>query len=487
MSRLLALEWNAAEARLAVIGSRGDQPVVEHAFSVDLRSGQPEGEEPSVDAGGRIAAALAARHLGRLDTLVAIGRTNIELRKLTFPPVPDEELPDVVRFQALREFNALEANWPLDFIPIEEVPEQPRSVLAAAIDPELVGQVQQTCGAAGLKPRRLLLRPCAAASLLCRGGGDRLRPVTLLIDLLMDEADLTVVCDRQVVFLRTARLQGDPLVDEGAAQALLGEIRRTVAAAQNQLSGRLIESLVLCGSGTLHTELAAVIRRQFGTATELFDPFSGVTLSAELERALPDHPGRFAPLLGALLDETDEARHAIDFLHPRQRPAPPSRNRLYVAVGGGLVALAVALAIGGTFYGNHLKAEIADLAGQSTALDAEVQDASKVRSSATEIGKWAESDFCWLEELRWLSENFPSAQDAMLTEMQMQPRVRDGKTVGGVTIKGLAQSVEAIRQGEANLRDERHQIIGNEATEERSERSYAWRFSSSLFVDRQEQ
>ena len=205
----------------------------------------------------------------------------------------------------------------LDFVPIDDDPEQARSVLAAAIDPSLIEQINATCHGAGLKARRLILRPCAAASLLARSGDDEDGDqVTLLVDLLVDEADLTVVQGGKVVFLRTARLPADPLVDEPTRQALLAEIRRTVAAAQNQLGGRRVASIALCGSGEKHTALADFLAEKFGTPTRLFDPFGGIRLAGALKKELPDHPGRFAPLLGALLDELDQTPHAIDFSIP---------------------------------------------------------------------------------------------------------------------------------------------------------------------------
>ena len=143
----------------------------------------------------------------------------------------------MVRFTAMREFNALEDDWPLDYMSIDDAPDQPRSVLAAAISSEMVRQIVGTCHTAGLKPRRLILRPCGAASLYCRQQADGRPKARLLVELLVDEADLTVIIDRKVIFLRTARLPGDPLTDAEAGQALLAEFRRTMAAVQNQLGG----------------------------------------------------------------------------------------------------------------------------------------------------------------------------------------------------------------------------------------------------------
>ena len=239
MPRVLALEWNDTEARVVVAQSQAP------TSSLSRRSwspcpAQPGEDQPAVDAGQRLATALAVRGISRLDALVSVGRTNIELRQLSLPPAPDDELPDMVRFQATREFNSLQDNWPLDFMPIDEDPEQPRTVLAAAIAPELVAQIRKTCETAGLKPRRLILRACAAASLFTRLQRDGPMRVRLLADLLGDEVDLTVMIDRKVIFLRTARLPCDPLDDLDAAGVPLSEIRRTMAAVQNQLGGRKV-------------------------------------------------------------------------------------------------------------------------------------------------------------------------------------------------------------------------------------------------------
>ena len=258
---------------------------------------------------------------------MAIGRSNIELRQLTLPPAPDEELPEIVRFTAMREFNALEENWPLDYLPIDDAPDQPRSVLAAAISPELVEQIQRTCQTAGLKPRRLILRPCGAASLFCRQQTEGRPRARLLVELLVDEADLTVIIDRKVIFLRTARLPGDPLTDADAGQALLAEFRRTMAAVQNQLGGRKVEEIVLCGTGPQHAALAELIDSRLATPAEVFDPFAGLTLGEDLKRAMPERPGRFAPLLGMLLDELLHAPTAsISSIRAsaRRRPAVAS-------------------------------------------------------------------------------------------------------------------------------------------------------------------
>ncbi|MCH7729343.1 MAG: hypothetical protein IH991_23130 [Planctomycetes bacterium] len=137
MSKLLALEWDGREARVAVGHNTGDGLVVDQAFSVDL--GPSNAGETFSDATitERIASALAERRVGRCQTLVAVGRASIELRDFTVPSAPDDEMPAIVRFQALREFTALDDDWALDYIPLGTQAEGV-NVLAAAISPDLI-------------------------------------------------------------------------------------------------------------------------------------------------------------------------------------------------------------------------------------------------------------------------------------------------------------------------------------------------------------
>jgi len=133
MPRLLALEWDLREARVAVARTSASGIVLEHTFSVDLGPKDTGTTFLDVNPGQKIAAALAARNVGRAETLVAVGRASIELRQLTLPNCPLDELPDMVRFQANQEFTTLAPDWPLDFVHLGNSEEGNLAVLAAAI------------------------------------------------------------------------------------------------------------------------------------------------------------------------------------------------------------------------------------------------------------------------------------------------------------------------------------------------------------------
>jgi Tfp pilus assembly PilM family ATPase len=505
MARILALEWNENEARVVAASLRGSQTVFEQAFTVSLLPDSPDEKPEEVDVGARIAAALAEQGLGRLDALVVIGRTNIELRQVSVPPSPPEELPDLVRFQAMREFNALDDDWPLDYIPLGS-DEHTQNVLAAVINPVQVEAIREICRTAGVTAQRMILRPSAAASLYCRSkvlddaaslmledGGGRVR---LLINLLASEADLTVLTGPRVSFTRCARLPSDPLDRPESPRGLVSELRRTIAAAHNQLGDSRIGSLVLLGAGARHEALAASIEQELSLPTELFDPFAEQQLGGALRRELPDRPDRFAPLLGMLRDELEGRPHAIDFLHPHRPPDPASRRNAYV-LGGVAAGLIFLMVIGwGWFQRRDLEHEVARLKAElnrptelskkmglanTEPLDDLVKRATGIQRSVEAIEAWESTDINWLEELRRLSDRFPDAEKALITQLS----AKAGLASGELKFDGRAADSKAVAMMEERLRDDRHRLLAGKKAEDPDNRRYPEQFSNSVFISPQ--
>ena len=180
--------------------------------------------------------------------------------------------------------------------------------MLAAVAPGQIGEIQATCHEAGVKAQRILLRPCAAAALYCRarpaGSPGQIR---LLIDLLSGEADLTVLEDQTVVFLRSARMPGSPLESVEAADLLSSEIRRTMAAAQNLLGGRRAQSLLLFGTTLKHNGL----REPRRSSTCRWRPSTLRRLEAQGEtaRSAPDSDRFRAATALCMSNCSGEARH----------------------------------------------------------------------------------------------------------------------------------------------------------------------------------
>jgi len=291
-----------------------------------------------------------------------------------------------------------------------------------------------------------------------------------------------VMIGDRTVFLRRARLRGDPLTSPAAAEVLASETRRTIMASQNQLGVREVDSIVLCGAGPEHTALAESLREQLPVPLELFDPFEGLRLEGDLRRALPDRPNRFAPLLGMLRDELEGTPHALDFANPRRRPEPPSRRNTFTAAGLA-AALVVLLLLGyGWLQGRWLEADVAELTGKSKDLDARVERATKVNEAVDAIEAWRDRDVVWLDELRWLSDNLPEAEDAMITQLTLS--VVSGR--GEIVVDGQAKSPEATTRLDRRLQDASHRLYADTKRRDESKSPYPVQFKNSLLLGSEE-
>ncbi len=482
MARILAVEWHEREARVAVGRARRGSFVVDDAFTVRLDLSDIESSWPSPEAaehiGKQLAAALASRGLRRLEAVVAVDRNLVELRELSVPPAPDEELPDLVRFQAMRDFIALGDDWPLDFIPLEQQPGQPHQVLAAAINPSVVAAVTSVCEAAELKLHRLCIRPCAATSHVLRRQRASAPSVMLVIDLLEDAAGLTLVVDGRPRILRRAKLHGDPLAGGEAAEDLVSQVRRTIVAGQNELAGRSAEKAVLCGASEARCALAALLSERIGVPVEAFDPFEGLPLGSALRRRLPEAAGRFSAALGMLLDELQQEPPAIDFLHPRRRPEPVAERNTAVLAGAVAVLALLAFVLYGWYQERSLKDQINRLQAQSQQLDNQLQEASQFEKVVDEVKQWVDTDVVWLDELNWLAERFPDSKKAILTQLKLGI-VGDRAEMAW---EGLAEDYRALAELEARLQDPRHVVAGNNKSEAKSPDHYNYQFRAILSI-----
>ena len=476
MPRLLALEWDPLEARFLLATVKRGSVVLEQAGAIPLPPAV-EGEKlPPETAGQIIRTALAVRKIGSLPALVVVGRSQVELRQLTLPPAPDEELPELVRHLALRELSTASESSVVDFVRLPAEPGEQQTVVAAALSAEQLAQNLAVTKGAGVRPRRLLLRPYAVAGLLARQMQPRER-LCLLVDGTAQEAELIVLAEGQVVVSRTVKLPV-PAEGEPAHAPLLGEIRRTVIAVQNQPGGGSIEAVYVCGDAEEHQELVRALEEELSLAAELFRPFAGQQFATGLRDELPPHVGRYVGLIGAVVDEA-HGSHALDFLHPRQPVAPQGRRRMAVLAA----SLCAVLALAGWYAAwsrfSAVDAEIAQLARELKDLDASVKRAVEKESAVAAIEEWSLGGVCWLDELRDLSMRFPKPRDAVVLRMTLGGRPTGG---GTIELEGLVRDHSIVRRMETGLRDDHHEVSTRRVQESVQGATYTLRFDTSIGV-----
>jgi Tfp pilus assembly PilM family ATPase len=461
--------------------TRGKELTVEQAFAIPLGT-REEGSWSEDQIAEKIGEALRRRGVGRADALVAIGRANIELRQLSVPPAPPDELPEMVRFQALRQFTTIGEDWPLDFVQLAGGEAGSINVLAAAISPEVVRQIRATCEKSNLAPHRIVLRPFAAASLLRRHDRGAKQPCRLMVDLLMEEADLSVMDDDYMLLTRTVRLTSTE-DRETQARGLLGEIRRTIAAANNQLGGRRVEKVILCGSGTEHAAIKRLVEQELTLPVDLFEPFDEMRLGPELADRRPEKSGQFAPLLGLLMDEATGSPHTIDFLHPRREPESKNTPRRKVLIAATLAAMLLA-AIGWVWFELwSLDSEIVQLAAQKESVKKEVKTAQDRLDEAKMVQTFLDHNVNYLDELEWLSERLPPADDVIVTKVSFTSPV--APSGAQLDVEGYMRESDQFAEIEARLRESGRIVkSGSSKTDDlkRDRYKYTWKESVKIPV-----
>lgn len=439
MAKLLAIEWDDREIRAVAGSSANGRISIDQILREPIQSSS--GDAPNSSDVARTLTTLVNQHgLKRARTFVSIGRSNVELKELTLPPATDDVLPDLVRFQAMREFNALGEDWQLDFLPLPGDPEQQRVVLAAAISPSNLANYTQVCQTAGLQLDQIVLRPCASATLV-----DQFAPDThyrLFVDVLADEIDLTVLAGSTPEFMRTARIySGDPSAPVDIQRTILLEVRRTLAAVSNKLHGSKIDSLLLCSDGPNQTQLKDLLETELKLPVQLFDPLSKVEIQRNLQANLPSHHSHFAPLVGLLVGGAAERTPLLDFLHPRKKPAPKSNKRQWSLVAGLAAVLVLALLASVASQVWALDAQIAEKNTRIAELSKNTKANEATLKAMKELGEWKVTDFAMVKEFESLLNLLPDAKSLKLTSLNF---IANKETGGRFVINGVASSSDVV-------------------------------------------
>ncbi len=477
MARHLAIDWDAREVRFVLATVQGRELRVDAAGAAPLGQAAPGERALQPMLGEVLAAALSPLKLGRMQALVGVDRTSIEVLDLTLPPAQDVELPELVRNQSLRESSAVSEDSLLDFVSLDGDAVQPRRVLAAAMSAEQVAQIRQACAETGVTPARIVLRPYAAASLFVRLVSDLPR-VSLLVTRLADEADLTVLANGRVAFWRTVRLPGDA-DEEAACRRLLSEISRTSVVVQNQPGCGPIERMYILGADGEHAALLAQAADELPLAIHVVDPFAVPKLTAA---QVPDCAGatrRFWECFwmkprASRRPSTSCTRAAV---RPRRidgggwRSARPLRPAL------GLFGYST----WSTFA--EVNAENRLLAVRLKELDDLSKRAAQQQATAAAVREWNAGDVVWLDELRDLSLRFPKARDAVVLQMSFSHARAGG---GTIDLQGVVRDPAIVGRMERNLRDEFHEVRSKGVKERVQDKGYSWHFESSVSVAHRE-
>ncbi len=464
MTKQIAIDWDDNELRLVVGQSSLNQTSITDAAII-----------PMLESGifDTLRQAIKERGLEKTETLVAIGRGKAELRELALPPVPDEELPDIVRFQAVRNFASAGESATIDYL-VTKRTESNVHAIAAAVTPANLKEVREIITDAGLNLKRVTLRPLSAAVLYL--ASEKTRSLTgdiVLVDLLADDAEIIVARDGAVVFVRTVRM---PSADAARPKALVNEMKRSLLACGCTEP----EKIVIWGRAENHAATFELLNDAMNGPVEFANPFDFVTVDSKIQSKLPDHVGRLAPLIGLVACEDRYADRLIDFLAPRERPEEKKDYRRTALLVG--LPIAAVLLVSFAVYRQlaALDNQVAVLNTMNTKLKKDVVDADKSVASIEKLDQFLDADAIWINELRLLAEKLPPSQEVILKAITATSDVRTGEST--LMLSGSAVSPSVIEKLETSIRDEHHSVASEGASEQDAKDAYKWAFSEKITI-----
>ena len=463
MVKKLAIDWDESELRLVAAQCSGNNVKVTDARVIPIEDGILQ----------TLRTALDGRGMDNTETLIAIGRGQAELRELQLPPVPEEELPDMVRFQAGKSFATAGENATVDYL-VTNRSDSGVEMIAAALGPQELSKLRGVCEAASLVAKRISIRPLSAAALYLIKQERSSANDTVLIDLLSGEAEIVVARGGRVVFVRTVRM---PSAEEARGRALAGELKRSLVACGS--SGAL-ERVVLWGRAAVHSQDVEMLVEATDSKVEVLDPFSLVEVDRNTKENLPEHVGRLAPLVGLLVADESGADRLLDFLNPRKRVEVVENPYRKYIIAGVPVALAALVAFLVYRQLGVLDAQIEQLKTVNVVKGKGVK-AADVSIARTElVDKYLDGDVNWLNEIRRLAEKMPESDKLIVRSVSGTTNARSGG--GTMQVLGAVTKPAVIDEFEGAVRDDFRSVQGNGASELRTSDQYRWSFEETIEI-----
>ena len=483
MSRFLAVDWDGVEVRF-VFGNQNQEKL-----SVLKIGSEPISREDTESTSGlpaNLAAALQrlpqTHKVPLAKTFFAVGGSCAEVMYFTLPPSKEEEIPELLKNQAIRDMPNFSETYAIDFLPLGEASTGPRKVLAVAQSQTELKAIQNVGKVARCKPQKIEYRGAATAAFVLGSGLlEENAPPTLVANLLADELDLVVLKDQKIVYLRSIKLPGleDPKQLE---EKVFQEITRTCAVGLQDESDELIQSvLFLSGEG----ESATLLEQLRGHSLEVrsVDPLETARVQVAQK---PQFPGRYTALLGMMLVEASGKKPAIDLLHPKSKPQPPNYAGITL-----LSVLLFGLILGGLYYWNKTQLKI---------MEARLDDAKKKYEELfADHNQWASPygvlfnastfdtrDAVWLDTLRDIAPHFPGQQDMTVTQMEYisGPINNNANYSGQIRVSAMVRDPNVIRTLKQNLEAKRmYTVIPATPTQNPAGGGYPWiyRFTIGCF------
>lgn len=445
MPDLIALLWDRTEWMAAEASVNGGTVRLLNTCSEPWPEKLPI-PATAAESGARLKASLNKAGIRSRSVWLILSREDVILRHLELPHATDEELPDLVRFQAAARSSVSLDQLLLDFIPItHRTGRDQRDALCATIPSLLLLPIRATLEAAGLELEGVTVSSVAVAELMTHAASHRRLPVNDgMLGIVRDgqRAEIVVLQQRQLIYAHSARLPAD----DAAAQlaAIQSETSRAVVAAQRLVPElKLKHGWLIADPAEVEGWLAALTER-VDCPIELLHPVSDTGLLSPRPLTPGEIPKLAAPV-GLAVGRTSHPAPVLDFLHPRK--APPRRDPRKARVAAAAAA-ALTLIVCATAYAQlslqALEIRLGELSKEDGSLTLQLKAGEPTLAAAKDVQSWLDHSTPQLAMLGELRQEMDGTERQYLTQYDYTAGTNE--VLGRVVAQGNARDRLASQQ-----------------------------------------
>ena len=375
--------------------------------------------------------------------IVTLPRETVVLRRLELPDAPDDELPQMVRFQASTKSSLSLEELALDYIPFARRDGSPtRDVLLAMVPQATISAIREFVTGVGLELIAVRMSPIGSTELAIRSHpqtSDDLKAATLLLARHGDRVEISLLHRGQLSFAHGARL--NDVNAEQATAVILTEISRGMMSAQNQNLGVKVTQAILLGTEADFPGLAPLLQQRLNAPVSVIDPFSLVTVSGDVK--LAEQRSAFAGVVGNLWSQVQPNVESVNFLAPR-KPAPKVDKTLELRKKLGIGA-AIAVAVVFLACWLHLRSLSETIDGHLDEINQianNLKAGQKVLNDAKAIQEWVDTDRPVLDELMAFRSQLPKTERIYLSEWNYH--APQGKSKARISARGQAREQQDV-------------------------------------------
>jgi len=441
MTQNLILQWDRDVVR--VLSGRANANRM--AISSAQTWAWPAELTTAAQKGNWLKTQLTAADIKTDSVRIVLPRGIVTMRNMHLPDVPDDELHEIVRFQAATRMSTPVDQLVLDYLPLPIQGEQEsRNVIVVTLANKSMHEIKSVMESADIEIESIGLSAISIAE-LWRYFSKQYEPVqtaeAVSLIVLDDDPDMefTVVWRGHVIFSHSIK------VDATAREkSITAELNRSWIALQDVDATLAINHACVIGNAGQIESVIEILEKRLGTSVSHTDlqQESRLQSYAELSKSGLVAYGR---LMGLLIAEPQSQIKQIDFCHPRQ----PVQKRDYdqYRVPAAIAAVVICL-IG--MYGFwqwrliDLDDQIQEYQTQNSKLETDLKNNQPLYENYQQLLAWQQSSADYLQQWQQLNALAPESDRVYLTGIDFQAGNREIQM--GLQARGHAKSRDDVEQ-----------------------------------------